>query len=35
MLRLWADNFELAASNYEKSLKAFGLAIEQQQSHTR
>jgi len=35
MLRLWADNFELAARNYERGLEAFGIAIEQQQSHNR
>jgi hypothetical protein len=29
MLRLWADNCELIARNYEKSLKAFAAAIEQ------
>jgi hypothetical protein len=32
MLRLWADNFELVARNYEKGLEAFGV-IEQQQFH--
>jgi hypothetical protein len=32
MLRLWAEDFELAARNYERVLEAFGLAIEQQQS---
>jgi hypothetical protein len=31
MLRLWADNFELLARNYEKGLEAFGATIEQQQ----
>jgi hypothetical protein len=30
MLRLGAENFELAARNYERALEAFGLAIEQQ-----
>ncbi len=35
MLRLWADNFELVARNYEKGLDAFSTAIEQQQSPTR
>jgi len=29
MLRLWADNCELIARNYEKSLEAFTAAIEQ------
>jgi hypothetical protein len=29
MLRLWADNCELIARNYEKSLEAFAAAIEQ------
>jgi hypothetical protein len=29
MLRLWADNCELIARNYEKSLEAFADAIEQ------
>jgi hypothetical protein len=34
MLRLFADNCELAARNYEKGLEAFGNVIEQQ-SQTR
>jgi hypothetical protein len=29
MLRLWADNCELVARNYEKGLEAFSTAIEQ------
>ena len=33
MLRLWADNLDLAARNYEKSLDAFSSIVEQQQSH--
>ena len=32
MLRLWADNFELVARNYENGFEAFGV-IEQQQFH--
>jgi hypothetical protein len=35
MLRLLADNLELAARNYEKGLESFGMAIEQQQSQAR
>jgi hypothetical protein len=35
MLRLWADNFELVARNYEKGLEALSTAIEQQQSQMR
>jgi hypothetical protein len=34
MLRLWADNFELAAWNYEKGLDAFSSIVKQQQSQT-
>lgn len=30
MLRLWADNFEMLARNYEKGLEALGGTIEQQ-----
>jgi hypothetical protein len=32
MLRLWANNLELVARNYEKGLEAFSTAIEQQQT---
>jgi hypothetical protein len=30
MLRLWADNVELAAHNYEKGIEALGASVEQQ-----
>ena len=30
MLRLWADNVELAAHNYEKWIEALGASVEQQ-----
>jgi hypothetical protein len=33
MLRLWADNLDLAARNCEKGLDAFSGIVEQQQSH--
>ena len=29
MLRLWADNVELVARNYEKGIEAFSAAVEQ------
>jgi hypothetical protein len=32
MLRLWADNLDLAARNYEKGLDAFSSIVEQQRS---
>jgi hypothetical protein len=35
ILRLWADNFELAARNYEKGLEAFSTVIEQQNTNSR
>jgi hypothetical protein len=35
MLRLWADNFEMVARNYENGVEAFTNAIEQQHSQTR
>jgi hypothetical protein len=30
MLRLWADNFELVASNYERGIEAISRAVDQQ-----
>jgi hypothetical protein len=30
MLRLWADNVELTARNYEKGVEAFSAAVEEQ-----
>jgi hypothetical protein len=35
MLRLWADNFEMLARNYENGVEAFTGAMEQQQSQSR
>ncbi len=35
ILRLWADNFEMIARNYENSVEAFTSAIEQQHSEAR
>jgi hypothetical protein len=32
MLRIWAENFESTARNYERGVEAFGTAIEQQLS---
>ena len=29
MLRVWADNVELVARNYEKGIEAFSAAVEQ------
>ena len=34
MLRLWAENLELAARSYETGLDALGITIEQQWSQT-
>ena len=31
ILRLWADNFEMVARNFEHGVEAFSNAIEQQQ----
>jgi hypothetical protein len=35
MLRIWAENLELAARNYETGLDALGMTIEEQRSQTR
>ena len=35
MLRLWAENLELAARSYETGLDALGMTIEEQRSQTR
>jgi hypothetical protein len=35
ILRLWADNFEMVARNYENGVEAFTNAIEQQHHQTR
>jgi hypothetical protein len=35
VLRLWADNFEMLARNYENGVEAFTGAVEQQQSQSR
>jgi hypothetical protein len=35
ILRLWADNFEMVARNYENGVEAFTNAIEQQHYQTR
>jgi hypothetical protein len=32
MLRIWAENFESTACNYERGVEAFRIAIEQQLS---
>ncbi len=35
MLRLWADNCELIARNYERGLEALSTAVEQQAANSR
>jgi hypothetical protein len=35
ILRLWADNFEMVARNYENGVEAFTSAIEQQHNEAR
>ena len=35
ILRLWADNFEMVARNYENGVEAFSNAIEQQHHQAR
>jgi hypothetical protein len=32
MLRIWGENFESAARNYQRGVEAFGVVIEQQLS---
>lgn len=35
LLRLWADNAELCARNYEKGIETFSSAVEQQRQQQR